>query len=445
MSLNAHILIADDEETFRELLVSRLARKGSQVAGVSTGEEALKAIQSRYFDVGVFDIRMPGMDGIELLRRARELQPSLEVIVITGHGTIDSAIEAMRLGAYDYLTKPCNLSELEIVLGKALEKKALVEENRGLREAFKRQAGAREIIGKSAEVRRVIELTRKVAASELPVLIEGESGTGKELVAQAVHTWSSKASGPFIPVNCGSLPAQLLESEMFGHEKGAFTGAASQRPGLVEMADRGTLFLDEIGEMDPSLQVKLLRFLETGEFRRLGDNRLRRVDARIVAATNRRLDQEVRGGRFREDLYYRLNVLAIRVPPLRERKDDIPLLVEHFLRLRGAHQKEVTPEAMEALLAYDYPGNVRELANLVERGAVLSSGGKIERADLFGLRENLPAYEALTLSEVEKRHILATLKAAGGNKSRAADLLGISVRNLYRKLAEYGVGGGPME
>lgn len=445
MSLNAHILIADDEETFRELLVNRLVRKGSQVIGVSTGEEALKAIQSRYFDVGVFDIRMPGMDGIELLRRARELQPSLEVIVITGHGTIDSAIEAMRLGAYDYLTKPCNLSELEIVLGKALEKKALVEENRGLREAFKRQAGAREIIGKSAEVRRVIELTRKVAASELPVLIEGESGTGKELVAQAVHTWSSKASGPFIPVNCGSLPAQLLESEMFGHEKGAFTGAAAQRSGLVEMADRGTLFLDEIGEMDPSLQVKLLRFLETGEFRRLGDNRLRRVEARIVAATNRRLDQEVRGGRFREDLYYRLNVLAIRVPPLRERKEDIPLLVEYFLRLRGAHQKEVTPEGMEALLAYDYPGNVRELANLVERGAVLSSGGKIERADLFGLRENLPAYEALTLSEVEKRHILATLKATGGNKSRAADLLGISVRNLYRKLAEYGVGGGAEE
>lgn len=439
MNSTLSLLVVDDEADFRDLLVRRFQRKGHQVVGAASAEAAMQALDERCFDVGIFDIKMPGMDGLQLLEQARKLQPDMEVLMLTGYGTIETAIQAMKLGAYDYLTKPCNLEELEVLLGKAAEKKQLAEANLGLQEALKRNLPERRILGESPKMRCVLEIVRKVAPSNSPVLIEGESGTGKELIARALHDWSPRAQQPFIAVNAGALPGHLLESELFGHEKGAFTGAVAQKKGLVEVAHRGTLFLDEIGEMDAGLQVKLLRFLETGEFRRVGDNRLRRVEVRIVAATNRKLELEVREGRFREDLYYRLNVIRIVVPPLRERREDIPLLAQHFLEKEAVagQRKTLAAEALRALEAYDFPGNVRELANLVERGYLLASGDTIATEDLFGASPVKPASTG-TLKEVEREYILRVMREVGGNKTRAAAILGISVRNLYRKLEEYG-------
>lgn len=314
MSGQVNILFVDDEEAFRDLLVRRFCRKGFAVVGAGSGPEALERLEEEFFDLAVVDLKMPGMDGLELLQKFKEAQPETQVLILTGHGTIESAIQAMKLGAYDYLTKPCNLEELEILLQKALEKRKLLGQNRGLQEALNRKLGSRRIIGNSEKIRRLLEMVKKVADSSSPVLIEGESGTGKELIAEALHVWSSRASQPFIVINCGALPGHLLESELFGHERGAFTGAIKQKKGLVEASDGGTLFLDEIGELDPQVQVKLLRFLETGEFRRVGDNRLRYVDVRVVAATNRRLEEKIQQGRFRDDLYYRLNVFKLSVP-----------------------------------------------------------------------------------------------------------------------------------
>ncbi|MEW6660783.1 MAG: sigma-54 dependent transcriptional regulator [Bacillota bacterium] len=438
MNILPSLLIVDDEAEFRDLLVRRFQRKGHQVVGTASAEGALAVLDERCFDVGIFDIKMPGVDGLQLLELARKAQPDMEVLMLTGYGTIQTAIQAMKLGAYDYLTKPCNLEELEILVAKAAEKKQLVETKTVLHEAFRRNATQSRIVGESPKMGCVLEIARKVAPSGSPVLIEGESGTGKELIARALHDWSPRVQQPFVVVNAGALSGHLLESELFGHEKGAFTGAVAQKKGLVEMAHRGTLFLDEIGEMDPGLQVKLLRFLETGEFRRVGDNRLRQVEVRIVAATNRKLEAEVKEGRFREDLYYRLNVIRILVPPLRERKEDIPLLAQYFLAGSAAGRgKRLSPDAMGALEAYDFPGNVRELANLVERGCLLASGDLITAADLFGSSpgKNTPAD---TLKDVEREHILRVMGEVGGNKTRAAAILGISVRNLYRKLEEYG-------
>ncbi|GAW92013.1 sigma-54-dependent transcriptional regulator [Calderihabitans maritimus] len=438
MKRQVRILIVDDEETFRDLLVRRFQRKGFAVVGAGSGSEALERLEEEFFDVAIVDLKMPGMDGLELLEKIKETQPETQVLMLTGHGTIETAIRAMKLGAYDYLTKPCNLEELEILIEKAVEKRKLLGQNKGLQQALNRNLGFRRIIGESEKIRRLQEMVRKVAASPSPVLIEGESGTGKELIAEALHGWSPRAGRPFIVVNCGALPAHLLESELFGHEKGAFTGAVMQKKGLVEAADSGTLFLDEIGELDPQLQVKLLRFLETGEFRRVGDNRLRYVDVRVVAATNRRLEEEIRQGRFREDLYYRLNVFKLVVPPLRERKEDIPLLVDYFItKFAGEERKlRLDEEAMRALMAYDFPGNVRELAHMVERGVLLASGSVIKKEDLFN--ENNEAISVgMTLEEVEKRHIAATLRSVNGNRAKAARLLGISVRNLYRKIQAY--------
>lgn len=442
------LLIADDEESFRLLLQQRLSRKGYLVTAVDSGTAAVAALAEEEFDAAIFDMKMPGMSGIEALQRAREMQPSLPVLILTGHGSIETAVEAIRAGAYDYLTKPCNLSELEAILQKALERRALELENQGLREALRRQAGGVEIVGRSRPLARLMELAQRVARGEMPVLIEGESGSGKELVARAVHGLSPRAGGPFIPVNAGALPANLMESELFGHARGAYTGAVAAKPGLVELAAGGTLFLDEIGELPLELQAKLLRFLESREFRRVGETRLRRVDVRVVAATNRRLADEVRAGRFREDLYYRLNVVALEVPPLRERREDIPLLVEHFLARTGS-TKEMTPEAMTALQQHPFPGNVRELFNLVQRGAILSPDRFIAPEDL-GLAPvaepaptpapPLPGTEEApfpTLEQVERRHMEQALLRTGWNRSQAAQLLGISVRNLYRKIEAF--------
>ncbi|HHY28063.1 MAG TPA: sigma-54-dependent Fis family transcriptional regulator [Desulfitobacterium dehalogenans] len=470
--MNSHqsILILDDEEDLRSILAQRLGRRGYEISEAGTAQEGMALLQENIFEAVLLDIRLPDGDGLQLLQDMKKRQPDLQVIMLTGHGTLESAIEAMKAGAYDYLTKPCNLSELEITLQKALEQRKLLVENTGLRQVVHRQNAEPLIIGDSEIMQSLKDMTRKIAQTDTPVLIQGESGTGKELFARALHVWGPRRAQAYIPLNAGAVHETLMESELFGHEKGAFTGANAVKLGLVEMADQGTLFLDEIGEMPLNLQVKLLRFMETGEFRRVGDNRLRRVNVRIVTATNRNLLEEVEAGRFRKDLYYRLSGMVLHIPPLRERKGDILQLAEHFLRVRIKGQLHLALGTQEALLAYDFPGNVRELAHLIERGMILAEGDVIRIGDLWpdhgegggsvqaaipvpdegrtvmdekdlktrneeNQSESLEGYA--TLAEIEKNYILATLKKVDGNKVRAARLLSISVRNLYRKLEEY--------
>ena len=469
MKYHQEILIIDDEEGLRSIIGQRLSRRGYDVREAGTAQEGMALLHENFFDAVLLDIRLPDGDGLSLLPRMKQRQPDLQVVMLTGHGTLESAIEAMKAGAFDYLTKPCNLSELEITLQKALEQRKLMLENNGLRQVVNRQNPEPQIIGESEALHSIKELTRKMAQSDAPVLIQGESGTGKELFARSLHVWSPRRAQAYIPLNSGAIPEALMESELFGHEKGAFTGASGAKLGLVEMADRGTLFLDEIGEMPLSLQVKLLRFLETGEFRRIGDTRLRRVDVRIVTATNRDLRREVERGRFRQDLYYRLDGLTLTLPPLRERREDIIALAEHFLR---AHRKKesgkngllLSDGAKRALCDYDFPGNVRALAHLVERAVILAEGPEIYAVDFWPeriadlketidgkktheeerqvifteLRNLLDQGEYPSLAAVERAHILGTLRKSEGNRSQAAKLLGISVRNLYRKIEEYG-------
>ncbi|MDI6877953.1 MAG: sigma-54 dependent transcriptional regulator [Desulfitobacteriaceae bacterium] len=476
MTVKERILILDDEEALRSIIAQRLRRKGYEVIEAGTAAEGLSAIKSTLLDGVLLDLRLPDGDGLDVLPALKTLQPDVQVIMLTGHGTLESAIEAMKAGAFDYLTKPCNLSELEITLQKALEQRKLLVENTGLRQVVSRQTPELHIVGESKALQSLLELTRKVALSDAPVLIQGESGVGKELFARAVHLWSPRESRAYVPVNAGAIPEALMESELFGHEKGAFTGAGSQKLGLVEMADRGTLFLDEIGEMPFSLQVKLLRFLETGEFRRVGDSRLRRVDVRIVTATNRDLHKEIEAGRFRHDLYYRLNGLTLHIPPLRERREDILPLVQYVLNQKfkthpNAQSFLLSAETQALLLQYHFPGNVRELMHLLERGMLLAEEGIIEPWDLWpnhtqsfaelqnpypndhtgaalsaipgvipatpsGSIELIPGSYP-TLEEIERSHILATLERVQGNRAQAAKLLGISVRNLYRKIESY--------
>ncbi|MFV9511308.1 sigma-54-dependent transcriptional regulator [Tepidibacillus sp. LV47] len=448
MEPSIRILVVDDEEDLLQLLVQRLKRKGYQVDGALSGEEAVKKMREIYYDVGIFDIKMPGMDGIELLKEAKKLIFDMEVIMLTGHGTVETAIEAMKSGAYDYLTKPYNLSELDVIIQKAIEKKQLFEENQRLKEVLQSEGSQFEIIGEHPKLKMLLEMTKRVAKSHVPVLIEGESGTGKELIARAIHAWSDRANQPFIAINSGALMENLLESELFGHAKGAFTGAISEKKGLVEMAHKGTLFLDEIGEMPLPLQVKLLRFLESGEFRRVGDNQLRKVDVRLVAATNRNLEKEIEMGKFREDLYFRLNVMKLIVPPLRERKSDIPLLAQYFLKKSQTYygEKKLSKEALQALSQYHFPGNVRELSHLIERGVLLSMGKIIQAYDIFpqGINSNLNEEEKneekgelISLEELERQHIERVLKECDWNKTKASQILGISLRNLYRKIETY--------
>jgi two-component system, NtrC family, response regulator AtoC len=437
------LLVVDDEQDLLELLVRRLRRKGFDVDSAGTAEDALELVKKNEYDIGVYDIRLPGMDGIELLKETKKIQPDIEVLILTGHGTIDTAIEAMKVGAFDYITKPYNLSELELTIGKAAENKALKEKNDSMKKIIAQHNEFR-IIGDSANFKEVIEMTRRIADSDVPVMIEGESGTGKELFAKALHYWSCRADEPFVPVNSGALPEHLLESELFGHTRGAFTGASQDKKGLVEAAKGGTLFLDELGEMPLALQVKLLRFLETGEFRRVGDVRERHVTVRVVAATNRDMEKEVAEGRFREDLYYRLNVVKLTIPPLRERKGDLPALIEHFIARTKDPSKQLSAEAFASLEQYDFPGNVRELSHLIERGVLLSKGSLIETDDLLLPKQVAVAVAPVggetrlcSLEEVEKIHIDNALKQMNWNKTKAADVLGISVRNLYRKIDQY--------
>jgi two-component system NtrC family response regulator/two-component system response regulator AtoC len=377
------------------------------------------------------------MDGISLLKETKKIQPEIQVIMLTGHGTIETAIEAMKLGAFDYLAKPYNLSELEIAIEKAIENKRLKEKNESMKTIIQQQ-NSFQIIGENDKFRALLDLTERVSNSDVPVLIEGESGTGKELFAKALHYWSFRAEEPFVAINSGALPEQLLESELFGHVKGAFTGANQDKKGLVEAANGGTLFLDELGEMPFTLQVKLLRFLETGEFRRVGDVRERKVKVRTVAATNRQLEKEVANGNFREDLYYRLHVLKLTIPPLRARMDDLPFLIDFFIKGR----KTLSSEAIAALQSYHFPGNVRELHHLLERGILLSKGNTIEESDLLLSNFEKSSQKGLinmysSLEQLEKDHIYKVLSEMGWNKTKAAEVLGVSVRNLYRKIDQY--------
>jgi DNA-binding NtrC family response regulator len=436
----AKLLIVDDEKDLLQLLVKRLKRKGYDVEHADSAEEALSLLTNNYYDIGVFDIRLPKKDGISLLKETKIIQPDMQIIMLTGHGTIETAIEAMKYGAFDYLTKPYNLSELELIIQKARENKSLKDKNESMRKLIKQQ-NQFHIVGESSKLQEVVQLTKRIADSEVPVLIEGESGTGKELFAKALHYWSNRREEPFVALNSGAISETLLESELFGHAKGAFTGANQEKKGLVEVADGGTLFLDELGEMPQAVQVKLLRFLESGEFRRVGDIRQRRVKVRVVAATNRQMEKEVEEGNFREDLYYRLNVVKLYVPPLRERIEDIPVLIRFFIEKAKKTEKIFSDNTIKQLESYPFPGNVRELQHLIERGLLLSKGNIVEVEDLLlspiSSGEIEKPLTLKTLEELEMEHIEKALHTLSWNKTKAAEALGISVRNLYRKIEQY--------
>ncbi len=425
-----------------------LPQTGCTVTAVPSGEEALDILSRREFDVVLLDLKMPGLGGVETLRRLRSTGVAAEVVILTGHPDVDTAIEAMKLGAYDYLTKPFKLSEVEAVLRRAAEKRQLRSENLALRRIVDQGEAGQVILGESPAMRSLLVLVDRVAASDAPVLISGETGTGKGLIAKALHQASPRRNQPFLVINCSAFQDQLLESELFGHEKGAFTGATSAKAGLFEVADGGGLFLDEVGEMSPAMQAKLLQVLDTGELRRVGGTRQRRVDTRIFAATNKDLQEEVHARRFREDLFFRLNVVNVAVPPLRDRKEDIPILAEHFLRqfrLAGQRSKSLSPEALRLLIHHDWPGNVRELANTIERLVLLTSGTVIGPDDLpstIGPRPDLPARGKevpLPLAEVERRSVIEALKYTGGKKAPAARLLGIDVKTLTHKIQRYNI------
>ncbi|MBM4123018.1 MAG: sigma-54-dependent Fis family transcriptional regulator, partial [Nitrospira sp.] len=442
------ILIVDDEQEMRALLKDVLEGRGHQVAAAANGREALKCLAEEEYAVVLSDIRMKELPGIELLAEVKRTYPDTNVILMTAFGSMESAIEAMKQGAYDYLTKPVKTDELILVTEKALREASLRREVNSLRREVHKEYSFHQILGKSKPMREVFDLIRRVADSPTNVLITGESGTGKELVAKAIHYNSERRDAPFVPVNCAAIPEALLESELFGHMRGAFTDAKADKRGLFEEAQKGTLFLDEISELPLMLQAKLLRAIQEREIRRVGATRSVPVDVRIIAATNLTLTEEVKAKRFREDLYYRLNVIEIRLPPLRERREDIPLLVETFLRRSAeASHKELrgmSESALALLVDYAWPGNVRELENVIERAVTLARGEKIVSEDLppaiqgaRGDRKVLDeaAERILPLQDVEKEYILRILEKTGGNKYQAAQTLGIDRKTLYRKLA----------
>lgn len=449
------ILIVEDEKNTREGLERTLNRK-YQIIQADNGEKALRLLAANPVDILLTDLRMPGMDGLTLVRRAIAHESQPVCIVLTAYGSIESAVEAMKVGAYDFLTKPLNLDQLEIVIERALHSRQLENENRSLRTQLDKRFGLEAIIGRTPAMEELFKLIRQVAPARATVLIQGESGTGKELVAHAIHNLSPRTRGPFIAVHCAALPQNLLESELFGHEKGAFTGAVERRRGRFEMAEGGTLFLDEISEIDPTVQVKLLRVLEEWKFERVGGQETLEADIRLVTATNNDLKKLVQEGKLRSDLFYRLHVVTVNLPPLRERRDDIPLLAGHFLqnfaRENNRKIEEIGADVLSALADYDWPGNVRELKNVIERMVILSHGAKLTLRDLpASLRENersAPAsgisapsipLEAGSIKEANRRMIMAAIETAGGNRSLAAKKLGISRRTLHRKLREFGV------
>jgi DNA-binding NtrC family response regulator len=439
------ILVIDDEAAQRALLAGHLEKKGHQVFAASNGEEGIAFLHENGAEAALVDMRMPKKDGMAFLRESLETNPDLAVVVMTAYGTVESAVEAMKAGAFDYLLKPIDLEQVGLILSKIESNIRLVTENRYLKRKLEQADDFKEIIGNSAAIRRVLAEVSRVARSDATILIRGESGTGKELVSRAIHLASPRATGPFLAVNCTSLPETLLESELFGHEKGAFTGAISRHLGRFELSDRGTIFLDEIGEISPSIQVKLLRVLETKSFQRLGGERDIKVDIRILTATNRNLESKVKDGSFREDLFYRLNVIAITIPPLRERREDILLLTEFFIskfnKKNNKSIKGITPVAKDLLLRHDWPGNVRELQNLIERAVVLAEGSAIDVGDIdpfiSGRGETQVFSGSLNLEVLEKQAIALALKKTGGSLVDSSELLGIHRNTLRLKIQKY--------
>jgi len=447
------ILVVEDGGSQREMLSEFLTGAEYDVMTAENGEKALEKLKKNYFDLVLLDYKMPGMDGMEVLQETKRLNPEIDVILMTAYGTIETAVKAMKAGAADYITKPIELAELLILIDRVSERRTLEKENVILREALRgKGVTTDQIICRSPTMNELINLSGRVARSNTTILIQGESGTGKELFARLVHSLSPRSGKPMITVNCAALPEALLESELFGHEKGAFTGALQRRIGRFEEADEGTLFLGEIGDLPPSVQVKLLRFLQEREFQRVGGNQTIRSDVRIISATNRDLENKMAEGSFREDLYYRLNVVAMTIPPLRERKEDLPPLIDHFLKRYSAEMGEeprsVGPEARDLLLKYDYPGNVRELENIIERAVVIARGSMISIRDLpFSKDQITPnkndgkAFRTLreSVEELERDMIRKAMEETSNHQTRAADLLGISERMLRYKLKKYGL------
>jgi two-component system response regulator HydG len=452
MSEKPRILVVDDEESHRIMLRAVLKDEGYEVAEAADGSEAVRAVEQEPFDLILLDVRMKTMDGIEALNEIRKISPLIPVLIMTAYASVKTAVEALKAGAFDYLTKPLDIEELKVLIEKALELYHLREENLTLKERLGDRFDFSKIIGKSRKMRELFDTLSLVAPTDATILILGESGTGKELVANAIHHNSFRKSQPFIKISCSALPETLLESELFGHERGAFTGAIARREGRFQLAHRGTIFLDEVGEMSPTTQMKLLRVLQEKEFEPLGSVQTLKADVRVIAATNKDLTQEVKESRFREDLFYRLNVIPIHLPPLRERKEDIPDLANHFLsQYREKNKKEIkefSPKALDLLIRYEWPGNIRELENCIERAVIVARGELIAPVDLPPSIQNLPAGKGdseilfpagISLQEAEKALILKTLEDAGGNRSRAAEILGINRRTLQMKLKEYGM------
>jgi DNA-binding NtrC family response regulator len=437
-------LVVDDDHDVRNLLASVLAKQNISVMTAGSGAEAMAMLGREGFDVVLLDLRLPDTSGLDVLRWARSADVDTEFIVLTGHAEVEAAVEAMRLGAYDFLGKPCRNSELLQVVGKAAEKKSLRRENVALKEVMRRD-GLPRLVGETAAVREVLAVIERVAERDSPVLIQGESGTGKELVARTIHLRSRRAGRPFVSVNCGALPDTLLETELFGHRRGAFSGAVASRVGLFEAADGGTLFLDEIGEMSPAMQVRLLRTLDSGEVRRVGEERAFHVDVRIVAATAKDLNREAGESRFRWDLFYRVSTIIVHVPPLRGRREDIPLLVRHFAAAAVPEDRALrfSPEAMALLVGYDWPGNIRELRNVMERLQILHRGDEVQPGDLpvelraSPARVESPEDALVPLAEIERRHVEHVLAATGWNKTRAARVLGVDIKTLNKKIRDF--------
>jgi DNA-binding NtrC family response regulator len=461
MSRRIRVLVVDDDNLLRKLVTDQLSRSGFEAAPAASAQEAFDALRQKDYDVVLLDIQMPGLSGLDALREIRKLEDAPEVIMLTADTSLPTGLEAMRLGAYDYLTKPSTLDEMEAIIRKADEKRRLVRQNASLRAAVRSpqadDGGLPPVIYKSAAMEGIIVQAEAAARLDSTILITGESGTGKDVLVRFIHARSARSDSPIITINCGALPEALFESEFFGHERGAFTGASALKRGLLEAADGSTLFLDEVGEMPLQMQVKLLQFLEQGRFRRVGSTRDQGADVRVIAATNRNLPDDVRLGRFRADLFYRLNVVALYVPPLRERPEDIPELLDYFLEIyRQRFNRpglDLSAEARRRLETYAWPGNVRELRNCLERATALSTGDRVEAEQILpstsgagqsgmggpldqqsvGASQQPPS----TLDELERQHILRVLNETGGNRERAAAVLGISARTLYRKLREY--------
>ncbi|MCC6398145.1 MAG: sigma-54-dependent Fis family transcriptional regulator [Bacteroidetes bacterium] len=452
MARKYNLLVVDDEAPLRVLLESELSEADEFAVDLAAdGGEAINLIQGNVYDVILLDIRMPRVSGIEVLKFVQEYSPTTQVIILTNYADIKTAIETIKLGAYDFLAKPYDIEEIFNTIHRALERRALFIDNKLMKSELSRKTGTHELIGQSPAFLQVIESATRFAESESFVLIQGASGTGKELIANLIHRRSPRNNRPFVAVNCASIPDALLESELFGHEKGAFTNAFTTKQGLVEVANGGTLFLDEVGDISPAIQPKLLRFLETGEFRRVGGTNLLTVDVRVVSASNKILHDEVAAGRFREDLLYRLNVVSLHMPPLRDRPEDIPILADHFLesKAKSKNVKRLSAGALALLRAHTWPGNVRELEHVIEGAVLLSSGDVIEESDLplYFQRGEQPSPASplpqpsgsVTLEELERQHIERTLAEQHFNRARTAQVLGISKKTLYLKIKRYGL------